>query len=320
MRRSIQVVLIWMGTGITLMVLLAGCASSAGVCDVHPYADLSGVAEFIEDDGVPFRFPLAETNSAATSSYTLFCSGSSGPPSKRKYHAAEDYFQPAGTPVYAMADGVVSFSGLMGGYGWLIIIDHPQANLYSLYGHLSPSRWRMDLGDVQKGALIAYLGDEDENGGSSENPLEPHLHLGVRAGQRVGYPSQSAWRWQAGWIKPCPVDLGWLQPSVIITQQEIPIGGFPKPAAGLFTLWWIEILFGSLYLIAGVGTYIYATQRNKSVLLIVSGSVFLTAGYFFYADGWKMSMILFPMGVGLLGFGLRNFYRSARGLKIEQSK
>ena len=73
MRRSIQVVLIWMGTGITLMVLLAGCASSAGVCDVHPYADLSGVAEFIEDDGVPFRFPLAETNSAATSSNTLFC-------------------------------------------------------------------------------------------------------------------------------------------------------------------------------------------------------------------------------------------------------
>ncbi len=29
--------------------------------------------------------------------------------------------------VYAMADGRVSFSGTAGGYGWLIIIDHPQA-------------------------------------------------------------------------------------------------------------------------------------------------------------------------------------------------
>ena len=62
---------------------------------------------------------------------------------------------PAGTPVYAVADGEISFSGPMGGYGWLIIIDHPQANLYSLYGHLSPGRWRMESGTVEKGEMIA---------------------------------------------------------------------------------------------------------------------------------------------------------------------
>jgi hypothetical protein len=32
---------------------------------------------------------------------------------------------------------------------------------------------------------LAYLGDSDENGGSAEQPLEPHLHFGIRAGQRT---------------------------------------------------------------------------------------------------------------------------------------
>jgi hypothetical protein len=80
------------------------------------------------------------------------------------FHAAEDFWRPAATEVYAMADGEVSFSGTMGGYGWLIIVDHPDMNIYSLYGHRSPSRWRADPGPVAKGDLIGYLGDEWENG------------------------------------------------------------------------------------------------------------------------------------------------------------
>jgi len=51
------------------------------------------------------------------------------------------------------------------------------------------------------------------------------------------------WRWQAGWTKLCPQDLGWLQPSVIITSQDIPVGGFPEPAAGFVAKWGIELLF-----------------------------------------------------------------------------
>lgn len=116
-----------------------------------------------------------------------FCTYGVGVP-LRQYHAAEDYHLPAGSPVYAMADGVISYSGPRGGYGWLIIIDHPRANIYSLYGHLSPSQWRLESGPVEKGGLIAYLGDPDENGGSPEQPLSPHLHFAIRAGQRTDYP------------------------------------------------------------------------------------------------------------------------------------
>ena len=108
---------------------------------------------------------------------------------ERKFHAAEDYKRLAGTPVFAMADVTISFSGSAGGYGWQILIDHPQANLYSLYWHLSPSRWKQKTGtEVKRGDLIAYLGDSDENGGSQEQPVETHLHFGIRAGQTADYP------------------------------------------------------------------------------------------------------------------------------------
>jgi len=189
---------------------------------------------FARDDNLPFQFPLDSRVYAAPFSTGFAAYGKinrGGSPSY-EYHAAEDSLQPAGAPVYAMADGNISFSGPMGGYGWLIIIDHPQANLYSLYGHLSPSRWRKESGTVEKGELIAYLGDSDENGGSAERPLRPHLHFGVRAGQRADYPGMGQWRWQAGWIKLCPQHLGWLQPSIIITDQDVPVGGFPDQAAG----------------------------------------------------------------------------------------
>ena len=147
----------------------------------------------------------------------------------RLFHAAEDYKRPAGTPVYAMADGRISFSGTAGGYGWLILIDHSQANLYSLYGHLSPSRWKLASGtEVKRGDSIAYLGNPDENGGSAESPLEPHLHFGMRAGQTADYPSPGEWRFMAGWIRPCPHDLGWLQPSGSSLARKSPPAGIPS--------------------------------------------------------------------------------------------
>jgi murein DD-endopeptidase MepM/ murein hydrolase activator NlpD len=196
-----------------------------------------------------------------------------------------------------MADGRVSFSGPMGGYGWLIIIDHPQANLYSLYGHLSPSRWRIEKGIVEMGELIAYLGDSHENGGSLEHPLEPHLHLGVRAGQRSDYSSNGEWRWQAGWIKPCPQDLGWLQPSVIITSQDIPVGGFPEPTSGFMAIWGIELLLAAIYLFGGGCMLVFAIRKNKPTALVIYGVVMTAAGWYFYSKGWIMSYALFAMAI-----------------------
>jgi len=296
-------------SSILLILLLAGCAQAPESCPPHLPGDLSGAIAFAKDDRLPFRFPLDEFSSNAAPSYTHFCESSVGSESARAYHAAEDFFRPAGIPVYAMADGNISFSGPMGGYGWLIIIDHPQANLYSLYGHLSPSRWRIESGTVDKGELIAYLGDSNENGGSAKRPLEPHLHFGVRAGQRSGYPGMGEWRWQAGWMKPCPQDLGWLQPSAIIISQDIPVGGFPEPEAGFVVIWGVELLFVGIYLFGGVCMLVFAIRKNKPFVLVLSGVALLAAGWIFYNKGTKMSYVLFAMAVLFSVIGIYKFIR-----------
>lgn len=131
------------------------------------------------------------------------------------HHTAEDSFAPAGTPVYAIGDGVVSYSGRAKGYGWLIIIDHPVENVYSLYGHLSPSQWKIEPGEVKKGQLIAYLAEAREG-----ETMISHLHFGLRKGQRKDYPNYGDARWTAGYTKKRPVNRGWLEPSDIIGRTD----------------------------------------------------------------------------------------------------
>jgi hypothetical protein len=285
-----------------LILLLAGCGQAADSCPAPIPVDLSDAEAYARDDDLPFRFPLDDHRvylSAEPFSCLFAAPGwaKRGPFVRHEHHAAEDTLKPAGTPVYAIADGMVSFSDPMGGYGWLVIVDHPQANLYSLYGHLSPSRWHVDPGPVEKGALLGFLGDSDENGGSAENPLRAHLHFAVRLGQRADYPSNGPWRWQAGWIRPCPQDVGWLQPSLVITSEEMASGGFPGPAGGFLARWWIELLFGAVYLFGALGTLAYATRKDKPLSLVLCGGILLIAGWIFHNDGWRMSPLLFAAGM-----------------------
>jgi len=294
------------------LLFLTGCSQSAEPCLSKPLADLSDADTFAEDDRLPFRFPLDDPNSYREEFATFCTPGRNRLDAPYNYHAAEDYHQPAGTPVYAMADGEVSFSGPMGGYGWLIIIDHPQANIYSLYGHLSPSRWYIKKGPVSKGELIAYLGDDNENGGSRKQPLDPHLHFGIRAGQRNDYPGNGEWRWMAGWIRPCPAGVGWLRPSEVIAGQSIPAGGYPEPSLSFLARWGFELLFGLLYLASAMGMFIFSTRKDKPLLLLLAGVVFLIAGLIFYKDGWRISYMLLVLAVPLMFLGIKRFAQQKR--------
>jgi murein DD-endopeptidase MepM/ murein hydrolase activator NlpD len=132
-----------------------------------------------------------------------------------KHHTAEDSFAPQGTPVYAIGDGIISYSGRARGYGWLIIIDHPVENVYSLYGHLSTSRSKKESGDVKKGEWIAYLGEAEE-----AETMHSHIHFGMRMGQRTDYPFWGDARWMAGYTESRPERLGWFKPSEIIGQTD----------------------------------------------------------------------------------------------------
>jgi hypothetical protein len=302
-------------TLVILALIFTGCSRPAGSCPSFNPVDLVDTEVYSQDKNLPFRFPLDNFNALFEPFMTHFAEYGITTRGK-EYHAAEDTRLPAGTPVYSMADGEVSYSGTMGGYGWLIIVDHPQANLYSLYGHLSPSRWRIEPGMVEKGDLIGYLGDSDENGGSAEQPLITHLHFGVRAGQRADYPGRGEWRWMAGWIAACPKDLNWMQPSMIITNQQIPMGGFPNNPGSFFSMWGVEIVLGLFYLIGGISVLVFTIKRDKPFILLLSGLVLLIVGWFFSTDMWRVSYLLFGMSVILFAVGIvflvRRFYRSSQ--------
>lgn len=291
---------------IFFVIPLSGCAKYSESCPSYETVSLSEANTCANNTELPFRFPLdnfhAELYGARFAEY--------GTGSAEQYHAAEDYCRPPGTPVFAMADGMVSFSGPMGGYGWLIIIDHPQANLYSLYGHLSPSRRYIESGvSVEKGQLIAHLGDSDENGGSSEQPLTPHLHFGIRAGQRADYSSMGEWRWQAGWIKYCPQDLGWLQPSLVIVNQDVPSGGFPTQASAFLSIWWNELLLFGLILIGATFAFIFTVRRRKPILLAFNIGFLALLTWLAFFKELKISYALLVMCILLVLIATFRFIR-----------
>ena len=260
----------------------------------------------------PFAFPLDPSEADTEPFCADFEEYNERTGRPRTYHAARDFARPAGTPVYAMADGRVSFSGRMGGYGWLVIVDHPQANLYSLYGHLSPSRWRKRSGAVRKGELIAYLGDSTENGGTPRRPLVTHLHFGVRAGQRADYPSKGEWRWQAGWIGPVPSDLGWLHPAVVLAAEKIPDGGYRKPAMNVLVVWREELLLISVLLMGAAGAAAYAYKKRKPALLLAQGIFLGAIAGIFSIRGITMSLVLLAAGILLFALGVIDLVRAAR--------
>ncbi len=77
---------------------------------------------------------------------------------------------PAGTPVYAIAAGVVGTASWSGGYGNCVTISHG-GSMMSLYGHLQSIAVSSGQ-SVSKGQLIGYMG-------STGNSTGPHLHFTV---------------------------------------------------------------------------------------------------------------------------------------------
>lgn len=76
-----------------------------------------------------------------------------------------------GAPVIAAADGVVTFAGVMGGYGNCVMINHGDG-IVTLYGH--GQEMLTTLGTkVSQGDVIMLVG-------STGNSTGPHLHFEVR--------------------------------------------------------------------------------------------------------------------------------------------
>ncbi|MGH1468820.1 MAG: M23 family metallopeptidase [Bdellovibrionales bacterium] len=90
---------------------------------------------------------------------------------RKKLHKGMDFAANIGTPIYAPADGTVSFAGREGGYGKIVSIDHGYG-LVTRFAHTS--RLLVKTGQkINRWDLIAEVGNTGRSSG-------PHLHYEVR--------------------------------------------------------------------------------------------------------------------------------------------
>ncbi len=96
-----------------------------------------------------------------------------------RWHDGLDYAANTGTPIKAAEDGTVILSGVNGGYGNCVILDHG-GNVSTLYGHASKLLVKVGQ-DVIKGQTIALVGSTGVSTGA-------HLHFEVRVNGKTQNP------------------------------------------------------------------------------------------------------------------------------------
>ena len=96
-----------------------------------------------------------------------------------KFHTGVDIAVPKGTRVNAAAEGTVVFAGKKGGYGNVVIIQHPDGK-ESRYGHLEKIL-------VSVGEQVS-AGQEVAKSGSTGKSTGPHLHFEIRENGEVVNP------------------------------------------------------------------------------------------------------------------------------------
>ena len=86
---------------------------------------------------------------------------------RRRPHNGVDFGAPKGTPVHAIGDGKVEFSGTNGGHGRYVKLDHagPYASSYSHLSKLTVKKGQR----VRQGQIVGYVG-------STGLATGPHLH------------------------------------------------------------------------------------------------------------------------------------------------
>lgn len=89
---------------------------------------------------------------------------------EKDFHAGVDISASPGNPVRATADGIVSFSGLAGGNGNLIVLEHG-FGFSTFYAHNKMNIVKVGQ-KVRRGDVIAYVG-------STGNSTGPHVHYEI---------------------------------------------------------------------------------------------------------------------------------------------
>ncbi len=98
---------------------------------------------------------------------------------RRDFHTGIDIKASRGNPIHASRAGVVDYSGWMGGYGKVVVINHGDGNS-TLYAHCSTL-------SVSKGQRISQ-GQVVAKVGTTGRATGPHLHFEIRKGNNPVNP------------------------------------------------------------------------------------------------------------------------------------
>lgn len=128
----------------------------------------------LEQNSVPSRMPIRNTyiTSGFGGRADPFDGGSA-------FHKGVDFHANVGDPVMAVADGVVSYAGVRGGYGNVVEVDHGNGYV-TRYAH--NSRLVVKVGDLVR------AGQQVARAGSSGRSTGAHVHFEVWADGRVVNP------------------------------------------------------------------------------------------------------------------------------------
>lgn len=133
----------------------------AALADLRTAAAAQGAPQVaVSDAGVAYVFPTVGRLTSAAG------------PRWGGTHYGMDIANRVGTPIFAVADGVVVDSGPASGFGLWVRIRHPDGSL-SVYGHIDRSLVRQGQ-SVRAGDRIALMGNRGQSTG-------PHLHLEIWA-------------------------------------------------------------------------------------------------------------------------------------------
>lgn len=179
-----------MKTGDSFRVLFTGIGTQSSMCAISINSsqgnfeifmnpkdrNFYGENEYTPTAGIFRRFPLAGEIKVTSH----FNPQRRHPVTHRiSPHNGVDFKANIGTPVYAPADGVVTFSGYQRAAGYYVIVRH--ANNYStVYMHLSKS-------EVKKGEKV-IVGQVIARSGNTGRTTGPHLHYEIRIDDRPVNP------------------------------------------------------------------------------------------------------------------------------------
>lgn len=99
------------------------------------------------------------------------------------FHGGVDLLAPVGTPVTAIAPGIVVFAKEQGSYGKLVIINHADG-LQSRYAQLEGIK--VTLGQkVNQGHILGTVGTTGQ-----PTSIQPHLHFEIRVRGFLGWEAK----------------------------------------------------------------------------------------------------------------------------------